>query len=315
MPASIRIGYLSTLYHTSHLIRQFGWVKQEMKRDAGWILFGTGPEMVEAFSSNEIDLGYIGLPPAMIGISRGIPLVCVGGGHIEGTVMVAGTGTRSLAEAGETEDFLQQFSGCRVGTPAAGSIHDVIFRSLLDRYRCPDVHVVNYTWADLIPYAFNKGDVAAAVGTPPLAILCERNCGTRLMAPPESLWPFNPSYGIVVHRRMLQEGSLIEGFLHLHERACNLLRECHEEVIPATLQALPGLDENFVQRTLALSPWYCASLPEPYVQASLDFLPVLEAMGYLDDRLDRERIFETEFIERVHPESHHYRDGAGQDGS
>jgi len=52
----------------------------------------------EAFKNREIDIGYIGLPPAIIGIGRGVPIICVAGGHVEGTVLIARKGYRTLSE-------------------------------------------------------------------------------------------------------------------------------------------------------------------------------------------------------------------------
>ena len=168
MASSLRVGYLSTLYHTSHLLRQLRWIEQDLEVDCRWLLFGTGPEMVHAFDRHDIDIGYIGLPPALIGMARGVPLVCVGGGHVEGTVMVAGPSFRSLAESEGVRSFLQQFRNRRVGIPAAGSIHDVIFRALLMEHSIADVEVVNTPWADLIPYEFRKGDAPRGRGYPSL---------------------------------------------------------------------------------------------------------------------------------------------------
>ena len=307
MARTLRIGYLSTLYHTSHLLRHLGWVDRELGLDCLWILLGTGPEMVVAFQRGEIDLGYIGLPPAMIGMSKGIPLVCVGGGHVEGTLMVAGTAYRSLEEADDASTFLEQFRGRRVGIPAAGSIHDVIFRSFLSENAVGDVAIVNYAWADLIPYAFRKGEIVAAVGTPPLAVLCERDCGTHTLIPAQGLWPFNPSYGILTQREMLGLESLVEGFLSLHEKACNLIREDPERAARTTVKALPGLDDDFVRQVYAVSPRYCASLPDAYIRSTLAFIPVLKSMGYLDAPLGPEGIFETGLIRKVHSDTQHYR--------
>ena len=39
--------------------------------------------------NNELDIGYIGLPPAIIGIEQGVPIKCVAGGHVEGTILCA----------------------------------------------------------------------------------------------------------------------------------------------------------------------------------------------------------------------------------
>ena len=306
MGVLVRIGYLSTLYHTSHLLRQLRWVEEDLGVECRWTLYGTGPEMVDAFQEGDIDVGYIGLPPAMIGMARGVPLACVGGGHVEGTVMVAGPSFRSLDESDGNHAFLEQFRRRRVGIPAAGSIHDVIFRAQLMDHSVAGVEVVNYPWADLIPYLLRRGEVDAAVGTPPLAVLCERECGTRTVIPPEALWPFNPSYGVVVRKGMLGEKGLIEGFLHLHEKACNLIRGSPERAARLTVSALPGLDEPFVQRVYAVSPKYCASLPDAYMGSALDFLPVMRELGYLQGLEDPAHVFDTRFIEKVHPEAHHY---------
>jgi NitT/TauT family transport system substrate-binding protein len=306
MAALLRIGYLSTLYHTSHLLRQLRWLEEDLEIECRWQMYGTGPEMIQAFQGLEIDIGYIGLPPALIGMAEGVPLVCVAGGHVEGTVMVAGPSFRTLVESGETHSFLSQFQQRRVGIPAAGSIHDVIFRALLMEHSISGVDIVNVPWADLIPFQLNKGEIDAAVGTPPLAVLCERECGVRTVMPPEALWPFNPSYGIVIREKMRKEERLIEGLLQLHEKGCNLLRESPQRAARLTVLALPGLDEDFVKRVYAVSPKYCASLPDPYLESTLRFLPVMEQLGYLGSVERPEGIFEPRFIEKVHPEPHHY---------
>ena len=77
----LNIGYLSTMYHTSHIIKNEEWVEQYLDIKPEWKLFPTGPAMVEAFAATHIDIGYIGLPPAMIGMEKGIPIQCIAGGH------------------------------------------------------------------------------------------------------------------------------------------------------------------------------------------------------------------------------------------
>lgn len=305
---TLRIGFLSTLYHTSHIIREERWLEGELGVRARWSLFGTGPEMVAAFSRGELDLGYMGLPPAVIGIARGAPLVCIAGGHVEGTVVLAREGYAGLEERGTVASVVEGFEGSRVGIPAAGSIHDVIFRDLVMRHRAPGIRILNYAWADLIPHAAGRAEIDIAVGTPALAVLCVRECGMRVVLPAGTLWAFNPSYGILAQRGLLQAGSLLEGFLVLHEKACNLLREDPERAARIVVKALPWLDEGFVLEVLRVSPRYCASLPEAYIRSTLAFLPVLERLGYLDPgrRIEPERIFDTRFICKAHPGSHHY---------
>jgi len=308
MSGRLRIGFLSTLYHTSHLIRQDSLIEKKLGVQSLWRLYGTGPAMVEAFRRQEIDLAFIGLPPAMIGISTGVPLVCIGGGHVEGTLIVGGPSFRSLEESRSLGDFLVQFQGLKVGIPSRGSIHDVIFRHLLERQQVAGVKIVNYSWADLILHGLRKKEVDAAVGTPPLAVLCEKEFGMRVLAGPQGLWPFNPSYGIVATRRALEDeaSEILEGFLEVHEECCNLLRECPGEAARTVSLALPGVEEAFVLRTLEVSPRYCASLPGSYVRSCLEFGPVLARMGYMERLPAESEIFDLRLISKVHPGAHHY---------
>ena len=179
----LRIGYLSTLYHTSHILKHQGRIDAGLGVAAQWQLFGTGPAMIEAFARGELDLGYIGLPPAMIGISRGLPLKCIAGGHIEGTVMV---GTADLAACpghARRNGILARFAGKKIGAPARGSIHDIIIRHLLHTQAVAGASVVNYPWADLMPQAITDGEIAAAVGTPPLAAVAQAWYGHSIHHP------------------------------------------------------------------------------------------------------------------------------------
>ena len=127
----LRIGHLTTAYHTSFILMDSEWSKERIGIKTDWRLFPTGPDMVKAFFRGDVDLGYMGLPPAMIGIDRGLEIRCVAGGHIEGTVLVAKKSFQTLKELGTINKVLSQFKGKVIGTPAKGSIHDVILRQLI----------------------------------------------------------------------------------------------------------------------------------------------------------------------------------------
>ena len=302
----IRIGYLSTLYHTSHILKHQGCIDEELGVEAQWRLFGTGPAMIEAFARGELDLGYIGLPPAMIGISRGVPLKCIAGGHVEGTVLVGPAAMGTAHDMHERNDILARFAGKKIGAPSRGSIHDIIIRHLLHTQGIAGAAVVNFSWADLIPQAIADGEIAAAVGTPPLAAVAQTWYGHSIIIPPRLLWPFNPSCGIVVHAAMLKDRGFLEGFIGLHEQACTCIREQPLEAARILSQAVKVVDAAFVQNVFAISPHYCAALPKPYRLATMAFIPVLRELGYIDRELSEQEIFDLSFIGQVHAGPHHY---------
>ena len=55
----LRIGYLSTLYHTSHILRHQATLEAGPALPA-WRLFGTGPAMIEAFARGNSTWGISG---------------------------------------------------------------------------------------------------------------------------------------------------------------------------------------------------------------------------------------------------------------
>jgi NitT/TauT family transport system substrate-binding protein len=298
----MKIGYLSTIYHTSFILKS-GKFSFESSDETTWKLFPTGPEMMNAFEMGNIDLGYIGLPPVMIGIEHGMKIKCVAGGHIEGTVMISDGSYSSYSELGDIESVLNQYNGKTIGTPTRGSIHDVIIRNLLKNR---DISIKNYSWADFIPDAIFDGEIEAGVGTPSLATVASNQFNSKIVIPPNKIWPYNPSYGIVVQEDLiLNSPEFIKSFLKAHEDASNLIRNFPDTAAVIAADEM-GVDKKFVLDTYNISPRYCAKVPDDYIKSTMDFLPVLKELGYMDTDLKVDDIFNLKFIEETHKEDAHY---------
>jgi len=299
----MRIGYLSTIYHTSFILKS-GIFNFDNINETEWILFPTGPEMMKAFERKKIDMGYIGLPPVMIGIEKGMKIKCVAGGHIEGTVMVADESYCSYNDLDSVESVLNQFTGKKIGTPTRGSIHDVIIRSMSQD---KEISIKNYLWADFIPDAIFEGEIEAGVGTPSLATVISKQFNFKIILPPEKLWPYNPSYGIIVQEYMISNsGKFISSFLKAHEEASNLIRCKPDLAAEIASKEIGVVDKEFVLDTYSISPRYCAKIPKKYIKSTMDFIPVLRKLGYMNQDLKVEDIFCLKFIEEVHKENAHY---------
>jgi NitT/TauT family transport system substrate-binding protein len=307
----IRIGHLSTFYHTAVLLMAQGYADARIGVEIEWKLMGTGPAIMKAFQQNELDLAYIGLPPAIIGMCRGINVICVAGGHMEGTVLAGGPQAAGVPEISDLGVILRQFQGLAIGVPGRGSIHDVILRDCLEQHGLTkQLEVRNFPWADLVTEAIVRREVAAAVGTPALAVAISRFAGGKVLYPPSLLWPNNPSYGIVADRGFLiRERELVERFLMLHEEATAFIRKEPRQAARMIADFVSIVDERFILDTLAVSPRYCAGLTNDYIASTMKFIPVLRKLGFIQQDIDENRVFFREIINRVHPEKDHYRDG------
>jgi NitT/TauT family transport system substrate-binding protein len=303
MPERLRIGHLSTFYHTAFILIGTDWLA-EAGIEASWKLFPSGPDIMKAMADDEIDLAYIGLPPAMIGIARGVPVKCIAGGHVEGTVLVAGGDFRGIDELGNEKAVLAQFPV--IGCPPQGSIHDIIIRDLLRRYPDLRVEVRNFAWADFALAALTDGDIAAAIGTPALAVGARKFAGGKIVIPPHRLWPDNPSYGIVATHTAMRRANAILAFLRAHERASALIRESPRAAAKIVARVTDIVDEQYVLDCYRVSPKYCAALSPEFIASTLRFVPVLHELGYMPRTLSEAEIFERKFIDAVHPEPPHY---------
>ncbi len=307
----IRIGHLSTFYHTAILLMAQSSTESRLGAGIEWKLMGTGPAIMKAFRQKDLDMAYIGLPPAIIGISQDTNVLCVAGGHMEGTVMAGRAIWKGFPEAGDLKSVLGQFQEGKIGVPGRGSIHDVILKESIEQCGYKGrIEVINYPWADLVTEAVVRGEVSAAIGTPALAIAIERFAEGKILWPPSKLWPDNPSYGIVADIGFLQqESGIVEKFLVLHEEATAFMRNEPGEAARIIADYVGIIDRQFVLDTLRVSPKYCAQLTERYIASTMRFVPVLRKLAYIRNDIPQERIFYRAIIDRVHPKKDHYRAG------
>ena len=57
------------MYHTAFLLRGTDLLDRQGLA-ATWRLFPSGPDIISAMQRGDLDLGYIGLPPVIIGIDK-----------------------------------------------------------------------------------------------------------------------------------------------------------------------------------------------------------------------------------------------------
>ena len=307
----LNIGHLSTAYHTNFILMGDDSLEKDLGLKVNWSLFGTGPLMVEAFKKGELDIGYMGLPPAIIGIDNGVPIKCVAGGHVEGTIMIGKKNYIPISQLnGEIYEVLVQFKGHAIGTPSVGSIHDAILNYYLEKYDLKnDIEVINYKQAEFIAMDMQKGELEGGVGTPALAVFAETILDSHLIIPAHYLLEYNPSYGIFFHESIIKDyPELVFTFLKHHKRASSLLRESQHEAAEIIARTFSILKNNipYVKAVLEISPKYCIALSEGYLKSTEGFISTMHRLGYIKEKPPRDKIYNFKFVSEVHPEPEHY---------
>ncbi|MHA1467995.1 MAG: ABC transporter substrate-binding protein [Promethearchaeota archaeon] len=305
----LRIGHLTTAYHANFVLMGNKDLDNDLNLEIQWKMFGTGPSMVKAFQNKKLDIGYMGLPPAIIGIDKEVPIKCVAGGHVEGTIMVANKEYKTLAQLNNNiSEVFSQFKGHTIGVPSKGSIHDVILTFYLKKYNLlENIEVKHYKQAEFIATDIQKGILEGGVGTPALAVFASTIFDSHLIIPPEVLWKDNPSYGIFFHEDIIdKEPEIVLKFLNHNKKASLMLRESPTQAAEIISTTFDILTQNYVSAVLEISPKYCIALSEGYVKSTMEFVRSLKDLGYIKKELRISDIFDFKFIQEVHPESEHY---------
>jgi NitT/TauT family transport system substrate-binding protein len=305
----LEIGHLSTPYHTNYVLMESEDLRKTLNFDIKWVLFGTGPAMVKAFKEKKLDIGYMGLPPAIIGIDQGVPIKCVAGGHVEGTIVVAKSQYKSKKQLdNKLSRVFSQFKGKTIGVPSKGSIHDVILNYYLKNYNLINkIKVKHYEQAEFIAKDMKEDILEAGVGTPALAVFASTILESHLVIKAKDLCPNNPSYGIFAHNRLIQSGpEIVTNFLRQHKNASNLLRNSPSIAAEKISSTFEIINKDYAEAVLRISPKYCISLSKGYIRATRKFVNTLHNLGYIEKKLKIEDIFNFSFVNKIHPEPEHY---------
>ena len=265
--------------------------------------------MVEAFKNGELDVGYMGLPPAIIGIDNGVPIKCVAGGHVEGTIMIGKQNYKPISQLDDNiYETLLQFKGYSIGTPSVGSIHDAILSYYLEKYNLKnDIKVKNYKQAEFIAIDMQRGILEGGVGTPALVVFAKTILKSHLIIPAHYLLANNPSYGIFSTEKFIENHpEIIIKFLTHHKNASSLIRNSPSQGAEKIGNTFEIITEKYAKLILEISPKYCIALSEGYVSSTMEFVKSLHRLGYIKRELNLDDIFNLKFIKKVHPEKDHY---------
>ena len=99
---------------------------------------------------------------------------------------------------------------------------------------------------------------------------------------------------------------LVEDFLRFHEDASNFIRDEPGRAARLVAEMVEVVDEDFIREVYQISPRYCAALPREYIESAMAFVPVLRKLGYIEQELEEDDIFDTSLIEAFHSGKQHY---------
>ena len=152
---SVKIGWQPTLNGARYFVAQHENLFTKNGLNVDSLKFTAGPAFFSAFGSKSIDIGFMGTPPAIIGIAQGVPM------KIFAVENYAPGSEALVARAGSGIATLKDLKGKKVAT-ARGSSGDYALQTGLAKVglTISDVTFLDLAVTALIP-AFTRGDIDA----------------------------------------------------------------------------------------------------------------------------------------------------------
>ena len=230
-PSTVRIGYLlGDLHHLPFFVAQDrGFFLEEGLNVEVVGPFDAGPAEMDALAANQIDMGYVGVAPAMLAAARKIPLSIVSGVNLEGSGLVTGLDINNVAE----------LKSKKIATPAPGSIQYVMFGMLLAGNN------LGYNDIELFPGTVKPPDMPQSLQTgringyfvwePFVAKSVVGGYG-KVLVESKDIWPGHPCCVIVTGGDFVRSHeSTVASVIRAHRRAIDFI-----EANPAEAKAIAG---------------------------------------------------------------------------
>jgi sulfonate transport system substrate-binding protein len=179
-PKELRIGIMAASVHL-YVLKKSGALEKRLQPQGvsvKWVEFSSGVPLVQAMGKNEIDLGYTGGIPALIGQAQDIPLVYIAITNKPPTP----TFTGFLVHKDSPIKTIADLKGKKVATTKASIAYYLLFQGLREnRLSLEDIQLVDMTPLEG-QAAFRKGEVDAWVGWHPYLAQLQESMSTRLLA-------------------------------------------------------------------------------------------------------------------------------------
>lgn len=299
----VRLGYFANLTHAQAVLGVASGDFQNAIAPAKLTtrIFNAGPSLIEALLAGEIDIGYVGPGPALIGQARthGQGLRVIAGATNNGTVIVVrdGSGIRTMADLRDRKIATPQ-RGNTQDIAARHYLKDVLHQSDLDNV----IPISNAEQAGML----SRAQVDAVWAAEPWGSFLVAQAGARIIGEEKDLWPgkkFTLAVVITTPDFLREHPDVVERFLRAHVNWTRRLQQDPRRYLPQLASALFELTGKKFPGGVVDSALARVQFSNEPLQETFDSLSDWSAeLGFLPARTDLTGLFDTTILRKVERE-------------
>lgn len=285
---TFKVAYLPTDHSAALLVAKHNKTYENNGLNVKPVQISTGSNIVDAVASGDVDIGYVGITPAMQGISKGIPIKVVGSVNMVGSGIVVQPNSTITSPA--------DLKGKKIATPGVSSIQQVLLVYELQKYNITqkDVDLISMNVFN-IPSALAAKKVDAYISYEPfVSISPYRNIGQVLMYSDEIIED-HPCCVIIAREDFInQNPQELSKFLEIHKNSTEYVKTHINETADILTQELTT---NLEIENMSLQHIrFVYSVDQGYQNNVLNFMNIEINMGYLKTNLTANQIFDAQFL-------------------
>jgi NitT/TauT family transport system substrate-binding protein len=228
-PASVRIGYLlGDLHQLPFFVAQDkGFFKDEGINVQVVGPFDAGPAEMDALAANQLDIGYVGVSPAILAAARKVEISVIAGVNLEGSALATSNNINVVSD----------LKGKKVATPAPGSIQYILMGMLLSGNK------MSFGDLELFPGTIKPPDMAQALQTnridgylvwePFISKSVVSGYG-KILAESKDIWAGHPCCVVVTRNDFAAKNdTVVSAVIRAHQKAVQFI-----EANPAEAKAI-----------------------------------------------------------------------------
>jgi NitT/TauT family transport system substrate-binding protein len=280
---TVKIGYLPSDHDSALFVAQAQKQYEAQGINVETSSFNNGGDLMTAMASGDIDVGYVGVTPALSSISKGIPVKIVSGAQREGSGIVVSnkSSINSIAD----------LKGKKVATPGEASIQYMLLEYALNKENV-NISQVNPSSMKVAQMndALKTGSLDAIVTYEPYASIAVSSGYGKLLENSSEIMPDHPCCVVVASDSFIKDHPKeLKSILAIHENATKYINEHPDEaakLLPSDIVPNASLEGNVLKGIDFVS-----GLNDTYKQSVMDFKDTEIQLGVLNKNLTEDQIF------------------------
>lgn len=284
----IKVGYLPTDHSAALLVAKHNKLYEKNGLNVQTVQISAGSNIVDAVASGDLDIGYVGITPAMQGISKGVPIKVVGAVNLEGSGIVVQPNSTITSPA----DLI----GKNIASPGVSSIQQVLLQYELIKYNITlkDVNIISMNVFN-IPSSLAARKVDAYISYEPFVSMAPyQNIGEVLIYS-EDIIKDHPCCVIITREEYIENHpEKLDKFLEIHDNTTKYVNNHPNETANILNQELTtNLDVEHLSLQHII---FVSRIDKSFQDKVLELVKIENQMGYLNKSLTSDDIFNTEFL-------------------